>query len=68
MTPRLLRTILLATHLTAASTIGMALYSPLAGHPLRNAVMAYGLFPVLVVSGVGLWHQGRLTRLFRRAS
>ncbi len=53
-------------HLVAAVLLGTYLYSPLLDAETFAAVVRIGAFPILVLSGSGMWHQARLRRWLRR--
>jgi hypothetical protein len=44
---------------------GTYLYSPLADSQWTLALLRYGVFPAMALSGIAIWQQGRLARVFR---
>ncbi|MDX2091431.1 MAG: hypothetical protein SFX73_26460 [Kofleriaceae bacterium] len=62
------RIILRYIHLLAAAVLGTFLYSPWGTEPAFRLAVQAGVFPVLLgATGVAMWQQGRLKRLFRSA-
>jgi len=61
-----LRRALRWTHIVTAAVLGTFLYSPLAADPVFAAVTKFFAFPVMVLTGVAMWQQGRLARLAKR--
>lgn len=68
MTTTTSRRALRRIHLACALAMGAYLYSPWGADPLFHAVVAYGLFPALGLSGLWMWQQARLGRLAARAA
>lgn len=66
MSPTTVRRILRWGHIVASGVIGTYLYSPLAADPVFATLTHYVVFPLMALSGIAMWQQGRLTRLFRR--
>lgn len=66
MTAATFRTILRWGHIAAAAVIGTYLYSPWGNDPAFTALIAYGVFPAMAVSGLLMWQQGRVMRMFTR--
>ncbi len=64
MTPATTRQILRWGHLVASGVLGTYLYSPYGENPVFEAVTLYGVFPLMAVSGIWMWQQGRIARLF----
>jgi hypothetical protein len=62
MTPAVTRRVLRWGHLAASGTIGLYLYSPWSADPIISAVVLYGVFPVMAVSGLWMWNQGLINR------
>lgn len=68
MPPVMLRRVLRWGHLIASGVIGTYLYSPLSDDPIFYALTAYVVFPAMALSGLWMWNQGRIGRMFKRAS
>ncbi len=54
-------------HILAGLGLGVFLYSPLSTIPETRAVVLYGVFPLLALSGFAMWQRGRLARLLGRS-
>lgn len=65
MSPVRLRQTFRWLHIAAAAIIGTYLYSPWSANPAFAAVTLWIVFPAMALSGVAMWQQGRLARLFR---
>jgi hypothetical protein len=52
-------------HLVASALLGTFIYSPLREDPVLIAIMQFMVFPAMVLSGVWMWQQGRLSKLRR---
>jgi thiosulfate reductase cytochrome b subunit len=65
MTPTILRRILRWTHLITAAIIGTFLYSPWSANAIFAAATLWVVFPLMVMTGVAMWQQVRLMRLFK---
>jgi hypothetical protein len=61
-----LRLILRYTHLAAGTLIGLFVYSPLGYVPAFELLVQIGLIPVVVLTGIWIWQQARVRRLFTR--
>ena len=56
------------THLIVAVLLGAYIYSPtLNASAVYQALMQFGVFPVIALSGVAMWQQARLKKWFRHA-
>lgn len=64
MTPSALRSILRWSHILAAAVIGTYLYSPWSANPALAAATLWLAFPLMALTGVGMWQQRRLLALF----
>ena len=64
MTPVTLRKTLRWGHIVAALVVGAYLYSPLSANPVFAAFVLYAVFPLMAVSGVWMWKQGAIAKLF----
>ena len=67
MRPTVLRQGLRWVHLGGAAILGTYLYSPWGADPTFHAIVAYGVFPAMALTGVILWQQRWLNRLLLRA-
>ena len=67
MNARTTRLILRWVHIIGALLIGTALYSPLNSSPTFMTLVLFIIVPVVAISGVAMWKQGKLmTRLKAR--
>ncbi|PMJ90761.1 hypothetical protein [Vibrio sp. 10N.261.55.A7] len=53
-------------HIIGALLVGASLYSPLKDNALFMATTLYFLVPLVAMTGVAMWKQGKLTKLFKR--
>ncbi len=60
------RTTLRRAHILMGIGLGIFLYSPLSTMPEARAVVLYGLFPLIGMTGFFLWQRGRLKQFFAR--
>jgi hypothetical protein len=62
-----MRQSLRTAHLVVAALIGAYVYSPsLSGNAAFQALIQFGVFPVIAFSGIAMWQQARLKKLMRR--
>jgi hypothetical protein len=61
-----LRLILRYTHLAAGTLIGLFVYSPLGDVPAFELLVQIALIPVVMLTGIWIWQQARVRRLFAR--
>jgi len=61
-----LRLILRYTHLAAGILIILFVHSPLGNVPAFKLVVQIALIPIVVLSGIWIWHRARVRRLFTR--
>ena len=61
-----LRLILRYTHLAAGILIILFVYSPLGDAPAFELLVQIALIPVVVLTGIWIWQQARVRRLFAR--
>ena len=61
-----LRLILRYTHLAAGILIGLFVYSPLGDVPAFEVLVQIALIPIVVLTGIWIWQQARVRRLFAR--
>lgn len=66
MTPRLFRRALRWIHLIGGIIVGTYLYSPWSENALFSIVTLYGVVPILGLTGIAMWQQGRLNGFLRR--
>lgn len=66
MTPRALRTTLRSAHVVIGLFIGTYIYSPWHADPTWTLAARLALVPLIALSGVAMWKQGRLAALFAR--
>ncbi|MCG6122250.1 MAG: hypothetical protein MEP57_06035 [Microvirga sp.] len=66
MTPRTFRTILRSAHIAIGLFIGAYIYSPWHADPNWTLAARLALIPLITLTGVAMWKQGRLTALFGR--
>lgn len=64
MTPRQFRTAVRAVHLACGAAAALLVYVPLIDAGTARLVLGAAVIPVLVLSGLALWHQAKLRRLF----
>lgn len=62
MSPTTLRRTLRWTHIATSAVIGTYLYSPWSSDPVFAAITLYGVFPLMGLTGLAMWQQGRLAR------
>ena len=65
MSPATLRKVLRWGHMAASLVLGAYLYSPWSADPVFAAIVHYAVFPLMALSGLWMWNQGRIARLFR---
>jgi hypothetical protein len=61
-----LRLILRYTHLVVGILIGLFVYSPLRDVPAFELLVQIALIPIVVLTGIWIWQQARVRRLFVR--
>lgn len=52
-------------HLLGAGIVGAYLYSPWSANETFAAVTLYVVVPLLGITGIAMWQQARLVRLFK---
>lgn len=67
MSNRQLRVVLRWVHIVGGALIATFVYAPWGASPLFLALMRWGVIPVLILTGLLLWQQARLTKLRQRA-
>ena len=60
------RTILRWTHLVVGFLIGVFVYTPAHGNETFVLLMQAAVIPVVTLTGLWMWQQARLRRLYRR--
>ncbi|QPH54985.1 hypothetical protein [Pontivivens ytuae] len=68
MSPAALRRTLRWFHIVLGLAIGTFFYSPLRDSAAYESLLAFGLIPLAVITGLAMWQQGRLNRLLSRKS
>lgn len=68
MTPTTLRTSLRWSHIGVGVILGAYICSPLHADATATFVARLSLVPVVALTGIAMWKQGVLTRLFRHMS
>lgn len=63
-----MRTILRWTHLLTGFLIGVFVYTPAHDNDAFVLLMQAAILPAVTLTGVWMWQQARLRRLFRRLS
>lgn len=66
MSNKQLRVTLRWTHIIIAVFIGVMLYSPLGTNDAYLALMRFGVFPLLGLTGIAMWQQPKLGKLLKR--
>ncbi|MGR5092847.1 hypothetical protein ACPV5O_09355 [Vibrio maritimus] len=65
MSGKNIRIVLRWVHIALALLVGAAFYSPLASNEAYMAGTLWGLIPALALTGIGMWKQSLLTKLFK---
>lgn len=65
MSNKTLRVTLRWIHIIGSSFIGTYVYSPWSSNPTFAALTKFVVIPVLGLTGLGMWQQARLVRLFK---
>ena len=68
MAPATLRKSLRWIHISGSGVVGTYLYSPWSSDPTFSAITLYAVFPLMGLTGIAMWQQGRIARLFRSRS
>jgi hypothetical protein len=66
MSNKNLRIVIRIIHLTAAATLGMYFYSPLAGNETLRLLIQFLTLPSILLTGIALWQQAYLNKLLNR--
>jgi hypothetical protein len=65
MTGASLRALMRALHLIGSALIGTFIYSPLSDVAWFAYLIQFGVIPLLSLSGIVMWQQGRIQRWLR---
>ncbi len=68
MSNKTLRITLRWSHIIGSAFIGTYVYSPWNSDRAFTALMQFVVIPLLSITGLGMWQQARLLRLFKRNS
>ena len=68
MSNKNLRNVIRIIHLTAAATLGMYFYSPIAGDETLRLIIQFVTLPGIVLTGIALWQQAYLNKLLNRST
>jgi hypothetical protein len=63
-----LRRALRLSHIAVGVLLSIYVYSPLHADPLLTDIIRYLAIPAVVLSGVAMWQQGRISRWTARRS
>ncbi len=63
-----LRTLIRIIHLSAAATLGIYFYSPIAGNESLRMIIQFATLPSIVLTGFVLWQQAYLNKLLKRST
>ena len=66
MSNKNLRNVIRIIHLTAAATLGIYFYSPIAGDMTLKLIIQFVTLPSIVLTGIALWQQAYLNKLLNR--
>ncbi|KLN63889.1 hypothetical protein ZX61_17280 [Vibrio sp. VPAP30] len=68
MNGQLVRLVLRWTHILCALLVGAALYSPLKANESFMWVILFALLPLVALTGVLMWKQGKVMQMLKRVS
>ena len=68
MSNKNLRNVIRIIHLTAAATLGIYFYSPIAGDMTLKLIIQFVTLPSIVLTGIALWQQAYLNKLLNRSA
>jgi hypothetical protein len=68
MSNKTLRNVIRIIHLTAAATLGLYFYSPIAGDATLRLFIQVATLPGIVLTGLALWQQAYLNKLLHRST
>lgn len=66
MSNKNLRNLIRIVHLTAAATLGLYFYSPIAGDETLRLIIQFVTLPSILLTGISLWQQAYLNKLLHR--
>jgi thiosulfate reductase cytochrome b subunit len=66
MSGQLMRQILRWVHIVCALFLGTALYSPLQNNEAFMTLTLFGLVPIVAITGIMMWKQGKLMKFVNR--
>jgi len=66
MSNKTLRNVIRIIHLTAAATLGMYFYLPMAGDETLRLIIQFVTLPSILLTGIALWQQAYLNKLLHR--
>lgn len=66
MSNKQIRNITRISHIVEGAFIGAFVYSPLRTDDTYLAIMQFVILPAIIISGIFLWQQPRILKLFRR--
>ena len=66
MSNKMLRNVIRIIHLTAAVTLGLYFYSPIAGNETLRLFIQFITLPGILLTGIALWQQAYLNKLLNR--
>ncbi|MGR5284218.1 hypothetical protein ACP3V5_02765 [Vibrio maritimus] len=66
MNGQLMRQILRWVHIVCALFLGTALYSPLQNNEAFMTLTLFGLVPIVAITGIMMWKQGKLMKFVNR--
>lgn len=68
MSNKQIRNIVRIAHIVQGVFIALLVYSPLRTDATYLAIMQFVILPSIIISGVFLWQQPRILKLFRRTT
>jgi hypothetical protein len=68
MSNKNLRNVIRIIHLTAAATLGMYFYSPMAGDETLRLIIQFVTLPGILLTGIALGQQAYLNKLLNRST
>jgi hypothetical protein len=68
MSPTKFRSALRCSHIAIGVMLGGYICSPLHLDPTATLIVRLALLPLIGLTGIAMWQQGRLTRLFKKSS
>ena len=65
MSPTRIRALLRRSHIATGILVGSYICSPLHANPAATLLVRLSLLPLVGLTGVAMWQQGRFARLFK---